>query len=477
MQSSPDISKATSKPANNSSARIADAVQSVKNAFSRRKDWADKNLKHLKKKGFKYWVGVAILIPLSMLVGEYLSEHRMLIGPRYVVYYGLQKITPRAPEYFQHTAVVAIGDKEYWQGELARRVPLRKDYLAKLILKLADSKAPVIAIDVDLRSPPPNSSSAYDELYKKETDELLEAIHFASEGVRRDKEGNKVSVDYWSHIILPRTVISPGEDASLDMSQYTYRTEACIYDGEHFNDSRVHQGFVSLPRDIRQVPIVLNVENLQKPLYSFAAAATQTQDPKWLLNRRATDPLPYGIFLDNPKPLAASEVLATSPHELEVNNRIVLIGGTWHLSSYGQGNVVDTHYTPVGEIGGVFVHANYMEALRTHWSSKPLGKSATTGIELSLTILIALVFAWQMSPLKRFFWTLGVPLFLVIITCFLWQNLGIFFDFFIPLVLLGAHAVVDKILEWRRRSGAYGELVALMKSQTAPLEEVTEGEV
>jgi hypothetical protein len=82
--------------------------------------------------------------------------------------------------------------------------------------------------------------------------------------------------------------------------------------------------------------------------------------------------------------------------------------------------------------------------------------------------MVALVFAWQMGPLKRFLWTIGLSLFLVFATCFLWQNLGLFFDFFIPLTLLGAHAVIDKVLEWRRRSADHAKLLATLKARGEP---------
>jgi CHASE2 domain-containing sensor protein len=433
--------------------------QSVTNAFSRLHERTAKDFQHLKKKGLNYWLWVALLVPVSMLAGDYLTKHRMLIAPRYWVYYQLQRITPRAPTYFQHTLVVSIGDEEYWRSpKLARRTPLKKDYLVDLIDRLVAAKAPVIAIDVDLRAQTPDRSPLYDKDYEGETIRLL----------------NKISdVSNTTHIILPRTTIAANETAGPLAADDHYLTERTVYDEFSLNTAKVHEGFVSLPYDIRQVPILLPVENLPTPLFSFAAAAVQTQDPEWLLNARANDPLPYGIFLspDSRKSLSAAEVLATPAQSLEsrVANKIVLIGGTWHQDSYGHGNVVDTHYTPVGEIPGVFVHANYMEALMTHWSSPALGQTATTAIEFSLTVFIALMFAWQMGRFKRFLCTACIPIFLILVTCFLWQNLGIFFDFFIPLTLLGAHAVVDKILEWRRHSAKYVGLLAAMKEQGKPL--------
>ena len=187
--------------------------------------------------------------------------------------------------------------------------------------------------------------------------------------------------------------------------------------------------------------------------------------------RHANDPLPYGIFLDRDslKKLRSSDVLAETPPALQskIGNRVVLIGGTWHQDAYKEGEVVDTHYTPVGDIEGVFVHANYMEALLTHWSSSSLGQGATVTIEFLLTAFIALVFAWNMGPLKKILWVVGLSFLLILITCVLWQNLGMFFDFSIPLILLGAHTIIDKVLEWRRDAREFANLKG--KGQQAPL--------
>src|SRR5713226_8565652 len=44
-------------------------------------------------------------------------------------------------------------------------------------------------------------------------------------------------------------------------------------------------------------------------------------------------------------------------------DRIVLIGGAWHQYGMNRGPLVDTHHSPVGEISGLYLHANYIEAL------------------------------------------------------------------------------------------------------------------
>jgi hypothetical protein len=73
-------------------------------------------------------------------------------------------------------------------------------------------------------------------------------------------------------------------------------------------------------------------------------------------------------------------------------------------------------------------------------------------IEIALAVFIAIVFAWKMRPSLKFAWAIFLSLFLIVITYVFWQNLGLFFDFFMPLVLLAGHAFVTQVIEWREEA-------------------------
>ena len=49
--------------------------------------------------------------------------------------------------YDKNTVVVLIGDKEFWGTELARRSPLNREYLARLVVALDKLDPKVIALD------------------------------------------------------------------------------------------------------------------------------------------------------------------------------------------------------------------------------------------------------------------------------------------------------------------------------------------
>src|SRR5439155_19524188 len=75
-----------------------------------------------------------------------------------------------------NTVVVTIGDEEYWNGELERRVPVKRDYLAKLVQALDKLNPAVIALDFDLRGEPGRSTN-----YAEETEKLVAALKAAAE--------------------------------------------------------------------------------------------------------------------------------------------------------------------------------------------------------------------------------------------------------------------------------------------------------
>ena len=406
---------------------------------NRVKSW----INHLYGKGFAYWITVLFLIPIGMLIGDLLGEERVWVNARYYLYNSLQSASAHSLTYSTRTTVVLIGDDEFWKGDLARRTPLKKTYLARILRKLDMANPAVIGFDIDLRSQTPDKSFVEHPDYQAETAELLDAIN---------------SVSRTRPIVLARTLISepgPGETglSSAD-SDLAYEAEPSVFDDYKFESSNVFEGYVSLPYDIRQVPLTLKTKDGSE-IDSFSAAIVRALDPKAILEAQGQDrdALPYGTFISPQsfEPLSAQYLLDTPPEILKskLAANVVLVGGAWHQYAYGHGKQVDMHLTPVGEIGGVFVHGNYVEALLTHRTSKPFGKGASVTTEVLLSIFIALVFASNIRSWKKLALAAGLSLALILITYVSWQNLGLFFDFFIPLILLSGHVVTERVLEWR----------------------------
>lgn len=71
------------------------------------------------------------------------------------------------------------------------------------------------------------------------------------------------------------------------------------------------------------------------------------------------------------------------------------------------------------------------------------------GLEIALVLLGAIIFALEIRPFVK--WVAATALCLVLLTVsyFLFQNIGLFFEFFVPLLLIAGHSLLDQILEWR----------------------------
>lgn len=413
------------------------------------KEWLRDSFLELKGKGLTYWLVVCLLVLIGMLMGDLISERKVFVGSRYWLYNQLQRTDLRSSAKSNHVRTVIIGDEEFWKGELVRRTPLKRKYLASLIERLDAVHPKAIALDVDLDSQ--NFDNGVVDDYREENDVLRKAISNSE-----------------AHIVLPRSLIFEGasgdEPVLLPSKPRQYVLQPSIFNLAEFAQGHVSEGYISLPYDIRQVPLVLRLKDGLE-IDSFAAAIARVVDDECVENARRgeKDSLPYGTFLSSRgfTPLSANAVfkMANGDLEKQIGGKVVLIGGTWHQMAYGQGRQVDLHETPVGTIGGVVVHANYVEALlTTHGITKPLGEAWGLTLEVVLSLLIAVIFAWEMTPLMKLLWAGLVSVALIVVSYVAWQNLGLFFDFSIPLILLGGHTAFEKVREWRREARRYAKL-------------------
>ena len=431
-------------------------MKSLRPAFEPALKWAKDSYRHLSGKGVTHWLIVTILVLSGILIGEFISEHKLLIGPRHWVYKWMQRASWTSPTYSNRVYTVTITDEDFWKGPLVGRTPLKRKYLADLITRIDSVHPRVIALDVnlDLRDFNPGVS---DYCPDDGADALREAIKNCK-----------------AHVVLPRSLVfehgSAEESLLMPAEPREYLVQPSMFRVEDFPSGRVSEGYVSLPYDIRQVPLVVKIQN-ERPMDSFAAAIARVWDSRCVELARGNekDGLPYGTFIASEgfTDLSAGKVLMQETDLAKLAGNVVLIGGTWHQQGYQEGRQVDLHPTPVGEIGGVVVHANYVEALLSHLTIKPLGKTRSLIIEILLSYLIAVIFAWDMSPLRQAVSAGLVFLSLFTMSLFAWQNLGLFFDFSIPLILLGGHTIFEKVREWRADSQMYRELLKEGKVQHA----------
>lgn len=395
-------------------------------------------LGQLRRKGFLYWVRVVILLAVGMVAGDWLSGEEIWVDLRYRIYQSQHSSSPRKP-YAERTAVVLIQDEDYWKGPLGRRVPIKRGYLAKLVDGLDAANPAVIALDFDLASPVPDGGLVEHPDYRTERQEFLNAVKRAS--LRRK-------------IVLPRTV-------DLDEGrQYIVRSD--IHDGFNFGPKRenIYTGYIALPYDIRHVPVALRLRG-GGTVDSFATAIVRAYNPKALGRVPDGNSLPFGSYLkvEEFRQVSAQDVLKRRREALaQLAHKIVIVGGAWHRQGYGRGDLVDAYFTPVGWIGGAFIHANYVEALLDGRVYKVLDERIVRGMEIMMVLLGAMIFALEIRPSQKWLAASGLCVVLVIVNYFVLQNLGKFFDFFVPLVLIAGHAALDQVLEWRSQAASYRAL-------------------
>lgn len=375
----------------------------------------------------------------GLKLSDELQRSTFMLPARCKFFQQYQRFVPSPPA-SQRTFLVLVGDDEYWKGYLARRAPLKRDYLAQLIRTLGDCAPPVIAIDFDLRSPAPDEYDNSD--YAKETDAFVSAVKQVSKK---------------SPIVLPVTLNRNA--SSLEPTVYSAKL-GLVKD-------RIIQGHIQLPYDPRRIPLVH--ELAQGTIDSFAAAAVRLTTDKGILNGYASNELPFGRFIPPSKfRLAwARDVLNRSVPGLcdSIRGSVVVVGASWHQSSYKRGvEKIDAHLTPVGLIPGVFVHANYIEALLAGKTYRSIHESVQWWLDLIFALTLALTLdlrlaipSWPSQLLWQGVFRILLKLSLVtLLLCTLLllsylflQNLGIFVDILIPAVLLIAHSAVDYVIRIR----------------------------
>jgi CHASE2 domain-containing sensor protein len=390
----------------------------------------------LARKGTLYWLRVLTLTVAGTALGHWLSDDRIWVDLRYKIYQQQLDLTPRKP-FAERVIVVLVGDDDYWKGELGRRVPIKRSYLAKMVRELVAANPAVIALDFDLASPLPDGRLVEHPDYESERKEFLKAIR---EALERTK------------IVLPRTI-------DFD-NQKNYVITSDIHDGFDFGPKKqnLYTGYIALPYDTRRVPGVLALKGAQPSIDSFAVAIAKAYDEAALGRIPKSDSLPFGSYLrhDEFRQFSAGDVLERRPEVLgRLAHKIVILGGAWHSQGYGRGSRIDTYFTPVGWIGGAFIHANYVEALLDGRVYSALNEKIVMALEVALVLVGAIVFALEIRPSVKWLSATALCLVLLVMSYFLFQNLGLFFEFFIPLLLIAGHSLLDQILEWRTLARSY----------------------
>jgi len=395
------------------------------------------------RKGAWHWVRFVILLVVAYFAGRALKKLPQLTDLRYWIYRHQIQMQHGAPDYPRRTAVVTIEDNDYWGPEFAGRSPVRRDLVAKILDKLRLAGVNTVVLDFDLRSPDPTLKNLDFEVYKHEDDALTDAI--------------KAMCTAGQSLVI---------GASVRGKTSPYTKMPSIYSQKVAEDPKayscMHEGHIQLPFDLRLVAGQIAIANSQ-PLDSLALAAVKIADPI-AYNAAIANPergFRYGRYLseseysshgDTRFRYSWSDLQGAKSEDLrkELADKVVLIGGAWHTYAKNQGQETDQYNSPMGPMAGVFIHANYIEALDGERGTfAPVSDLSVEILELTLAIALALIGALEIHAAWKWGAFAASCAISFVLTYVLLENLGIFLDFLVPLFILIGHTLFEEF--WAMR--------------------------
>jgi CHASE2 domain-containing sensor protein len=462
------------------------------------------------KKSPWYWVQLLLLTAIGLGVGLWMGETGATGVMRDLRYWVYQRQTtalrPDSP-FAIEPVFVTITDDEFWKGPPAHRVPLKRTYLADLVKVAASLHPRTIALDFDFRDPTPKGEVTPD--YKVESKDLMDVIDRVAQEIpvvlprtireMTDEETSSLGS-------------SPGTSTSPNGAP-EYTAESDIFSGHNFSASmpatagagddhpaKIYEGYIQFAYDLRQIPPRLPMMD-RPPLDSFSLAILHASEPLLydvLIGKTGgrNINLKFGNFVQESefttriipalslwqaaeagrlretasrsKQAGQRGALLDQAQKLDrearpqlerMRSRVVIICGMWHQDAYNEGSWVDRHFTPVGRIAGAFVHANYAEALRIGRYYQPVPEWVVIAIEVGVIFGAALVLtSRKIKPWKKYAVTTLLLVGPALAGYVLMQNLGVFFEFLLPLIVIISHLAADRILEWHRLAMKYKKL-------------------
>jgi CHASE2 domain-containing sensor protein len=418
--------------------------------------------------GYGFLVFRLALLIGSILLSLALDDNPNLTTLRYRLYQYQMHFARNAELPPQRVAVITIDDADYWGSGFEGRSPLNRNELAAILHRLCQAGVNTVVLDVDLRSPCPDANGQCLNDGTKQPAKAAEVEAKSEAGVQSCEAENSAT---GTTVNAQDFAIYQSEDAALYnsisafcssgrnvvlSSSLRYKDGGYVEAPQIFAPEAlpkcVRHGYLQLPYDVRQLPGTQQLENGHE-LDSLSMAAVRIANPTAyrLANEKSSRGFRYVRYLTENDFAAHDERRYSYPwHELkdadvntlrrDLTDRIVLIGGHWHTYAPGQGPTVDSYDSPAGRMAGVFLHANYIEAIASE-------RGTFTAVPDWFIHLVEFVYAillWIISEAEiRPAWKwiaqpVGLLLNLVFVY-FLLQNLGIFMDCLLPLTAqLGA---------------------------------------
>lgn len=412
----------------------------------------------LRKKPRSYWLISALILAVTIFARPVLDARLNLDDAKN----GLFQLLTRSaanPAVARNVKLVWIGDDEFWGGEMQHRSPTNRAYLAKLLRAADAADASVIALDFDFGlaeaadAVHPGDYQVVDPPYRAETDTLMRTIGDVAQRRR---------------IVLAKTIDGPVDGPFHllgDVQQAYGMCTAMRAEGGWDNPgtpafpltptarANIRCGYIALMSDKREVPPPAHIVGQAPRLDSFSIAIARARDPdattrfgegegryyaSYIPEQALKSPnvaMPAATLLRDPS--AAARVLQGFP---------VIIGAAWHSRARGAGELIDVHETPIGRVHGALIHANLAEAMLGNRTYPALSEHAMIAIEIVLGALAAVLFALVASPLVATGALIAAMPLLLGLQWLSLQIFGTFIDLFAPVVGLGVHAILDRLV-------------------------------
>lgn len=410
------------------------------------------------RKGWGHWLRFAVLLAAASYVGHLLSSSRSLTDLRYWIYHRQLMMRDRSQLYPTRTALVLLNDDDYWGDTFQARTPLKRGALAELVDKLEDAGVNTVTLDIDLRSPRPQEPGFEFEDYKAEDAQLIAAI---SRMCKADR-----------HVVLASSV-KFGDDGYEEMPS--------IYANDLKQLPCVKKGYIQLPFDMRRMPGSQELAD-GTHLDSLSLAVTGIADPT--AHDKASENTGEGFrfseYLTEADFAAKNgrqftfngqqiKTMATAALRDQLADKLVFVGAKWHSNAYGNGPLVDVHDSPGGMEPGVMLHANFVEAMLDRTGTfTPVSDSTAEMLEIALAFVLAMIGVLEIHTAWK--WAaFGIGILLsILFTYTLLQNLGLFLDFLIPMLMIIVHTIVEEAMKiWHESQHSKHNTTHKPESETA----------
>jgi CHASE2 domain-containing sensor protein len=369
---------------------------------------------------------------------------------QYAFHRGLASVYPRE---LKARVVKAVEIDTALHQQLGEPATNRK-YIATLVENAAKGHAAVVVLDFKLVVPEGKAEGSDAEERKEQNAKLLEAVENATQA------GTEVVVPCWlaptagHHQFVRRPSIF--RDSELPLARDKKET-GTLGKPEALcgKPACATLGNINLPIDKRQLPLLAEMPSDDPCAESLSLAAVSAYEERTGIFPRTREyhkieqaieekEFVFGSFLPEDRfPKIAASALAEGNEATERSclGQIIVIGGNWR-ADFGRGERVDAYDTPAGTMAGMYLHANYIEALLDERYQKEV--PLWLGLVLDLVVGAGLYICFHRANTSRgklrilalFFVPLAASYIAV-------ANAGFYLDFILPLLGCFVHLGVE----------------------------------